>query len=222
MHILAISAHPDDETLGAAGTLLSHAAQGATLHWLIGTEAHEPQWSRETIARKAAEVERVAQAYPMKSVHKLRQPTTKLDRVELNVLIDGVRRVIEEVRPEIVYLVHAGDVHTDHHAMFTATMTVLKAFYMRKWGVRRVLSFETLSSTDAAPPQFHRAFIPTVYHDISAQLEKKIQVMDLFASEAQPDPFPRGPAAMRALARYRGATIGVDYAEAFMLIREVN
>ena len=45
--------------------------------------------------------------------------------------------------------------------------------------------------------------------------------MDLYASESQPDPMPRGPSAIRALARYRGATVGVEYAEAFMLLREV-
>jgi len=43
----------------------------------------------------------------------------------------------------------------------------------------------------------------------------------LYETEAQADPLPRGPSAIRALARYRGATIGVEFAEAFMLIRQL-
>jgi len=33
---------------------------------------------------------------------------------------------------------------------------------------------------------------------------------------------PRALDSLRALARVRGATIGVEYAEAFMLVREVS
>ena len=222
MKILALSVHPDDETLGCGGTLLRHAQAGDELHWLVATQAHPPQWPEELIARKAAEVARVAEAYGMASVHKLGLPTVKLDTVPQAELIHRIREVIDRVRPEIVYTVHDGDVHTDHHAVFQATMCVLKAFYMRKHGVRAVYSFETLSSTDAAPVQFHRAFLPTVFRDISPFIDRKIEIMDLFATEAQPDPFPRGPSALRALARFRGASIGVDYAEAFMLIRDVS
>jgi LmbE family N-acetylglucosaminyl deacetylase len=87
--------------------------------------------------------------------------------------------------------------------------------------VRRVLCYETLSSTEAAPSRPDRAFIADVFSDITPFLDRKIEMMGLYESEAQADPFPRGPSAIRALARYRGATIGVEYAEAFMLIREL-
>lgn len=112
--------------------------------------------------------------------------------------------------------------NSDHAIVFTATMSVLKTFYMRKWGVRRVLSYETLSSTEAAPPLSHKLFVPNVYRDITPYIEQKVEIMGLYESETHSDPWPRGPSAILALARYRGASIGVDYAEAFMLIREVD
>lgn len=222
MRILVISVHPDDETLGCGGTILRHNASGDDIFWLVATQAYGPQWPVEIIERKADEVRTVASMYGMKRVFKLGFPTVKLDTIAQAEIMDRVRDVIMEVKPELVYLVHDGDVHSDHHAVFQATMCVLKAFYMRKLGVRRILSYETLSSTEAASPHFSRAFIPTVYHDITAHVEKKIEIMGLFATETQPDPYPRGPSAIRALARYRGATIGVDYAEAFVLIRQVD
>ncbi len=221
MNVLAISAHPDDETLGCGGTLLRHHAQGDTIHWAVTTQAHAPKWPQEVIQRKAAEVAAVAKAYSMASTHKLGMPTIRLDTIPLEEVIAGLRTVIEQVRPEVVYLPHFGDVHTDHHVVFQATLSVLKAFYMRTLGVRRVLSYETLSSTEAAAPQAYRAFVPNVYFDITPQMDRKIEIMSLFATECQPDPMPRGPSAIRALGRYRGATVGVEYAEACVLVREV-
>jgi len=222
MKVLAISAHPDDETLGCGGTLLKHGAMRDALYWVTATQAHGPHWSEELVRRKGAEVNRVAEAYGMQNHFQLPFPTVRLDTVPQIDLIDRIREIIQEVKPEQVFLVHDGDVHTDHHAVFVAALSVLKSFYMRKWGVRRILCYETLSSTEAAPPQSFRQFVPNVFHDITSFLERKIEIMGLFETEAQQDPLPRGPSAIRALARYRGATVGVEYAEAFMLIREVD
>lgn len=220
MNVLAISAHPDDETLGCGGTLLRHHGEGHSLHWAIVTQAHSPQWSSELIERKAAEVEAVARCYSMQSVHRLRLPTTELDAIPFARVIDGLRTAIEQVHPDIVYLPHRGDVNTDHEVVFRAALSVLKAFYMRRFGVSRILSFETLSSTEAAAPAQSSAFVPNVYIDITPYCERKVEIMSVFESEAQADPMPRGPSAIRALARYHGATVNVEYAEAFMLVRE--
>jgi LmbE family N-acetylglucosaminyl deacetylase len=222
MNILIISCHPDDETLGCGGTILRHVAQRDKVHWAIATEATEPQWSRKVIDDKAAEVEQVAAAYGMASVTKLGFPATGLERLPLNSIINRTRQAVERVQPEIVYLVHEGDVHSDHGVVFTATMAVCKAFYMRSLGIRRILSYETLSSTEAAAPHHCRAFVPNVTIETTPFMERKVEIMELYRSEIQSEPFPRSPSAMRALARYRGAAIGVDYAEAFVLIRDVQ
>jgi N-acetylglucosamine malate deacetylase 1 len=220
MRILAVSAHPDDETLGCGGTLIKHRASGDSISWLIATVAHEPQWSAEVIRKKAAETDRVAAQYGIQQTYKLGLPTGRLDTVPQGDVMHHIGKAVEEARPEVVYLVHGGDIHTDHVALFNATMSVLKPFHMRRLGVRRVLSYEVLSSTEAAPPRPERAFIPQVFSDISATLEEKLKVLALYESEVQAENMPRHPSAVRALARYRGAAIGVEFAEAFMLIRE--
>lgn len=222
MRILVVAAHPDDETLGCGATLLKHAAAGDELHWLITTRTSEPGWPAATVAAKDAEVEAVAAAYGMRSHQQLDFPAAALETVPLGALMGEVREALERVRPEVVYVVHGGDVHTDHRITFDAVTGVAKPLYMGPLGVRRLLCFETLSSTDAAPPVRERAFLPTVLVDVSAHLERKVTVMALYATEAQPDPQPRGPEAIRAQARARGAAMGVRYAEAFMLVREVD
>jgi N-acetylglucosamine malate deacetylase 1 len=216
-----ICAHPDDETLGCGGTMLKHVASGDDLTWAIATQAHEPQWSRETIELKALEVDRVAEAYGVARHHRLGFPSSRLDITPRSELIAAIGDVVERERPETVYVVHPGDVHGDHADVFEATLAVLKAFRTTALGVRRVLAYETLSSTEAAPPSAERAFVPTVFSDVSDWLERKLEIMALYESESQLDPLPRGPEAIRALARFRGATVGLRYAEALRLVREL-
>ncbi len=221
MRVLAISVHPDDETMGCGGTLLKHRQSGDELFWLIVTQAWEPQWSAQTIARKAEEVEQVGRAYPFTRLYKLGFPTTRLDTLPQSELMDGIRNVVSEVRPDWVYTVNRSDIHSDHRVVFESAMSVLKPFAAGQ-AVSRLLCFECLSSTEAAPPLAERAFVPHVYVDITPFLERKIEILRFYQSEAHDDPLPRGPSAIRALARYRGATVGVEYAEAFMLIRELR
>ena len=220
VNVLAISAHPDDETLGCGGTLLQHRAAGDALHWIVVTEAPAPQWPPDVIRLKADEVHRVAEAYGMQSVAKLGFPAARLDQTPQAELIGNIHDAIAVVRPHTVYLVHRGDVHSDHRAVFDATMSVLKPFHLEGLGVRRVLSYETLSSTDAAPRGIG-PFEPNVFVDVTPQFERKLAIMAMYESEVHPDPMPRGPSSIRALARARGATVAVQYAEAFMLVREI-
>jgi LmbE family N-acetylglucosaminyl deacetylase len=220
MNVLAISAHPDDETLGCGGTLLKHRDRGDSIFWTIATVCHEPQWAADVIERKAVEVERVADAYKAR-LFKLGFLNAQLDKVPVGELMKPIETIVDEVKPEIVYLLHGGDIHTDHYSLFTASMSVLKPFYMKRRGVRRVLSYETLSSTDAAPAGAGRMFLPNVFSDISTYVDEKVAIMGMYETEIHAEPMPRSPSAIRALARFRGSTISTEYAEAFTLVREL-
>ena len=93
---------------------------------------------------------------------------------------------------------------------------------MRTLGVQRVfISYETLASTGAAAPLGFQAFVANLYVDITPYIAIKIDIT-LYRTELQPVPLPRGPAAIRALARFRGATVGVESAETFVLVCEVR
>jgi LmbE family N-acetylglucosaminyl deacetylase len=222
MRILVIAPHPDDETLGCGGSLLKHKANGDSLSWLVATRGHEPQWSAEVLEQKEREISAVAAFYGFDNTFRLDFPTIKLDRVPIEEIIAAIREAIAEAKPDWVYLNHFGDVHSDHRVLFEATMSVLKPFYSAQHGVKRVLSYEVFSSTDAAPVNPARAFVPQVFTDVTQFLEQKLEIMALYESELQASPLPRALDSLRALARVRGATIGVEYAESFMLVREVR
>ncbi len=81
--------------------------------------------------------------------------------------------------------------------------------------------YECISETEIAPPFPENIFLPNVYSDISDYIDKKLEIMTIYESEVQNPPMPRSLENIKALARFRGgASCGVDYAEAFMLVRE--
>lgn len=219
--VLAVAPHPDDETLGCGGTLLNHRERGDDLHWLIVTRAWEPKYPSGAVQQQAQQVHAVKAAYPFAGTEWLEFQTTRLDTVPMNDLIDRFREVISRIRPEVVYLPSPCDVHSDHRLVFDAAMAVMKPFYLRSLGIRRVLACEIPSETDAGPAAVRGGFTPQVFSDISGTLERKLAIMKLFKSEVQAEPLPRSLSAIRALARHRGATAGMEYAEAFMVVREV-
>lgn len=221
MKALAIAAHPDDETLGCGGTLLGHVASGDTVHWLLVTAAHGPIFSEAQIQQQAAQVAAVAREYPFASLDWLKFPATTLESLPLNELVTALREVLVRVRPEVVYMPHRSDVHSDHRVVYQAVQAVLKSFYQRSLGVRRMLACEVLSETDAAPATPENAFLPNVYVDVSRSFDRKLDLMKMYKTELQRYPLPREPSAITALARFRGASVGVKYAEAFMLVREL-
>ncbi len=73
-----------------------------------------------------------------------------------------------------------------------------------------------------APSTKEDSFIPNVFVDISEFFEKKIEIMKVFESEIAPHPFPRSERNLRALATLRGAISGCEYAESFMLLKDIQ
>ncbi len=221
MKILVISAHPDDETLGCGASLLKHQESGDEIHWLIVTSPHSPQWNNAVIEEKKVEVSSVKLAYNMTSLTRLDFPAAQLETVPLSNIIDGIRDCVNSIKPNQIYTVYGGDVHTDHQIVYRSTMSVLKPSCMQDFNVRKILAFETLSSTEANTPYLDTTFTPNIFNDITQFIEQKLQIMKLYKSELQEGSQPRSIDAIRALSHYRGVTIGVPYAEAFILCREL-
>jgi N-acetylglucosamine malate deacetylase 1 len=84
-----------------------------------------------------------------------------------------------------------------------------------------VLCYETLSETNWHAPLMAPSFVPNVFVDISAQLERKLDPMRLYGSQQREFPHERSLAAIGALAMFRGSTVHRPAAEAFMLVRQV-
>jgi len=216
-----ITPHPDDETLGCGGTILKHKADGDSIHWLIITGMTEKQGvSPQAIKQRQNEIESVAHMYGFESVQNLNFPTMRLDAISLADIINAISKVFLEIKPHTVYLPNRSDAHSDHRVVFHAAWSCCKTF--RFSFIRRVLMYEIPSETDLAPALPESAFFPNIFSDISQYFEKKIEIMRIYKGEMKEHPFPRSEQNIRSLAIVRGATANVEYAEAFMLLREVS
>lgn len=220
MRILTVAAHPDDETLGAGGTMAWHASRGDTVWACVLTDGvtsrHDQVSLQEECARRACDtlgVERLIL---------VGLPDQRLDTLSLLDVIGPIEQCIRELQPDVVLTHFGGDVNEDHRLVSRATMVAARP--VPGQSVRRVCAFEIASSTDWAPPVPGSVFAPNLYVDISETLETKLTAMkayaDTFHSEVRPFPHPRSMEALTAYAQRHGAASGLLAAEPFMLLRE--
>lgn len=214
--ILVIAPHPDDEVLGCGGTIQKYTARGFEVHLCVVTEAYEPEWSSEFIKERPAQIAKAAKILGIKKVHTLNFPTVKLDTIPQKDINDALARVVRQVKPEIVFIPHNGDINADHRIVHESSIVALRPVPGQE--ARCVLSYETLSETEWGTIPF----IPNVYEDVSGLIPKKIKAMEVYESELKAFPHPRSEEAIDALAKKRGSEAGFKAAEAFCLVRELR
>lgn len=214
--VLVIAVHPDDETLGCGGTLLKHKANGDEIHWLICTEVNIENNFYSVREKEIQEVEKI---YGFESVQKLKLKTMRIDQYTMSGLIEKISNAINNIQPSIIYLPFKSDIHSDHRKIFEASYSCTKSF--RYPFIQKIYMMETLSETEFAPSTKEDSFIPNVFVDITNFMDKKVEIMKIFKSEMSEHPFPRSERNIKALATLRGATSDCNYAEGFVLLKEI-
>jgi LmbE family N-acetylglucosaminyl deacetylase len=215
--VLVIAVHPDDETLGCGGTLLKHKANSDEIHWLICTDIDKNNSYYNT---RQKEIQKVSQMYDFNSVNNLELKTMQIDEYSMSELIAKISQVINKIKPNIIYLPFKGDVHSDHRKIFKASYSCTKSF--RYTFIKKIYMIEILSETEFAPSTKEDSFIPNVFVDISQFIDKKLEIIKIFKSEIEKHPFPRSIRNLKALGTLRGATCGCEYAESFVLLKEIK
>ena len=220
MNVLVFAPHADDEILGVGGSIAKHIAAGDDVYVCIATRPTPPVFSDELFERIRKETLAAHNFLKIKKTFFLEYPAVALESVPRTKLNGDILAVINEVKPDIVYMPHFGDMQKDHTLIAEAVMVAVRPKQAHK--IKKVLAYETLSETEWNVPHSSTAFIPNVYTDISDTLDAKLKAMSFFESQLADFPCPRSIKAIESLARLRGSTIFADAAESFMLIREVN
>jgi len=219
--VIVISAHPDDETLGAGGTLLKHISNGDELYWIIVTSVSiDNRFTKSRVESRDLEIKKVAKALGCKKVFQMGYPTMSLSTSSLQTLIPEISKIFTELEPEIIYTLNRSDAHSDHRILFDAVAACTKSF--RYPYIKQVLMYECISETEFAPSLPEKVFMPNYFVDITSFMEDKIKILQIFESEVGEHPFPRSIDNIKALAHFRGATVGVMYAEAFQLLKYID
>lgn len=222
--IIILSAHPDDEVLGCGGTIAKLADKGANIHVAfladgVFSRAGDREAQQEELRARHAAAHEACNILGVKSVSFGEFPDNRMDTVALLDITKALEELIAEYQPEMVFTHHAGDVNIDHRRIHEAAVTACRP--QRGHPVKTLLCFEVPSSTEWQLPGSAPVFAPNWFVDISGTLERKLAALDAYAAELRAWPHPRSRQAVEHLARWRGATVGVDAAEAFMLGRQL-
>ncbi|MEP7242292.1 MAG: PIG-L deacetylase family protein [Gammaproteobacteria bacterium] len=223
--IAVVAAHPDDEVLGCGATIARHVAAGDSVCVLIvaeGATSRGAQRSRNDsqaeLSELAASASKAHQILGSTSLEMLDFPDNRMDGVELLDVAKAVQDFLAKTRAQVVYTHFPHDLNVDHRVVSEAVQIACRP--VPGAHVRKVLMFEVPSSTEWRIAAL-ATFSPNHFVDVSAHLDKKIAALSAYASEMRPWPHARSLQAVQALAQWRGASVGVAAAEAFVLGREV-
>lgn len=192
--IVVFAPHPDDEAIGCGGSIAKHAKDGTEITAVFLTSGKE---GREAEAKKAAKILGISR--------------TEFLRFEDGFIsyspeaVAKVTKILEEDKPELVYVPHGLEGDLDHLNTFRTVCEVLKKFYHSTKPT--VLCYEIWT-----PIQ-----MPNYYEDITDIVEIKERAIAAHKSQNILFDFSRAALSLNA---YRGVTSGRGgYCEAFMILK---
>ena len=219
--VIVISPHPDDETIGCGGTLLKHISNGDQVSWVIVTDMKKmPNLNKNTLNQRNKEIIDVSKSYGFHKTFELGFPATLLDTLPKRDLISSLADVINEIKPEILYLPYENDVHTDHEQVFKAASAFTKSF--RFPFIKDIYVYHTLSETDFNLDPKKSSFKPNYFVDITEHFDEKLAIMRIYESELGNHPFPRSVEAIKSHATLMGSISNTSYAEGFVIIKQIR
>ena len=221
--ILIVAAHPDDELLGVAGSARKYILNGDEVYVLILGEGQTSRWSSREKATISAVEElhkdtlEAADIVGFKKVFFANLPDNRFDSVDMLDVVKTIEKYIDELRPEVVFTHHGGDLNVDHRVTHQAVLTATRP--IGDYSVREIYAFETVSSTEWSFGDKNNAFYPQKYIDITETFDTKCKAMVKYQTELCQFPHPRSIKMLDALSIYRGSVVGFNRAEAFEVIR---
>ena len=224
MNVLVFAPHADDEILGCGGTIARHVDEGDVVYVCVLTTAKPPVYkiSDELLLtqphNRLKQIEASNACLGITKTFFLRYPAAMLETVPRYELNKNISEVINEVKPEILYMPHHGDMQKDHKITSEAIMVAIRPISSHK--IRKVYAYETLSETEWNIANSKNVFLPDAFVNIEKYLTAKVEAMKCHKTQLRDFPHPRSVEAITALAHFRGSTMGCRAAEAFSLIRE--
>jgi LmbE family N-acetylglucosaminyl deacetylase len=162
MNILAIGAHPDDIEFGCGGALLLYAKKGHSVFMLVMTEGE---------FGGVGSIRRVEQLNASKILQA--EEVFFSDYLDTQIpvdktLISKIEKILDSVKPDIIFVHYPNDTHQDHRNLAAATLSATRY-------VRNVLFYEGPTTQN---------FTPNVYIDICSSIDSKILALSAHKSQA--------------------------------------
>ena len=199
MNILALGAHPDDIEYGCGGTFLKYARKGENIYFMVLTKGEFGGNSK----MREKEQEEAMKLLGAKKIFWGGYTDTELPNERI--IITHIDKIIEEVRPDEVYVNYVEDIHQDHRTLAECTLAATRY-------IKKVFFYEDYTSNN---------FEPDIFVDIEDVLEEKQKLIQVYASQVAKS-YPTKldmVESVRATANFRGFQGKVKYAEGFKAFR---
>ena len=217
--ILIVAAHPDDEMLGCGGKILK-LKNKCDIHVIFMTDGVSSRGKNISEKKKRrSSCINLFKKLDLNNPIFLNFPDNQMDKIPLLKIIKKVEAILNKIKPETVITHYSECLNIDHRLTYQAVMTACRP--LKESSVKKILSFEVLSSTEWAKFK-NKSFDPNYYIDISKNFKNKLNALKFYKKELRKYPHSRSLVAVEALAKYRGVSSGVKYAEAFYLNRFID
>jgi LmbE family N-acetylglucosaminyl deacetylase len=219
--IMVIAAHADDEALGCGGTMARLTAAGAQIHVVFmadGVFSRKSSTKNQQKKRKAA-AKAAQKILGSKNSHFLEMPDNQMDQVPMLLIVQSLEALIKKYQPKTIFTHFHGDLNVDHRITQQAVMTACRP--VPGCPVKKIYGFEVPSSTEWATPG-EAPFCPTFFVDIGSFLQIRLRALQAYSMEMRGKPHARSVHHVKALARHRGNSVGVEAAEAFVVYRHIE
>ena len=207
--IVIISPHLDDEVLGAGGTIAKLAAKGHEVNVIFGAyRKYKNKINKKLIKADTKKAKKAQLILGYKNSFFLNLEDESLHK-NFNLLIN-------KIKPDHLFCCFSQDNNQDHRTVYTVARIIFR------WtnGIRNVYLYETPSSTEVSPSFQSKEFVPNLFVDISKYIDIKIKGIKCYDNELKEFPSARSIEGIKTYAKFRGMACGLEYAEAFMIIRK--
>ena len=212
--ILVLAAHPDDESLGAAGTLAANAEKAEAIRvWIAtdgtGQEGVEPEDAEAYGARRRDEAVRAAEILGLAAPRFGGLPDGGL-AADPGALDAAIRAELEDFLPDLIFCPSPAELHPDHRALARSLFGLVAASRPADADHDR-FRFLRIAFYELSHP-----LLPNALVDIAAVADKKADALNAYASQQAVRDYA---GAMQGLNAYRRLTVpGRGPVEAFRLL----
>ena len=223
--VLTVAAHPDDEVLGCGGSMARHVTDGDEVFVIfmadgVGARSSIKRLNNNELKERKQAAFSACGILGVKNLHFLDFPDNRMDTLPLLDIIQPLERLIDEIKPDIVYTHHHCDLNIDHQITHRAVMTACRPLPTQC--VKTILAFEVVSSTEWAL-ESEKKFIPNYFITLSCEhAKKKLSAIQAYDKEMRAFPHVRSAENIENLMKVRGASAGVNLCESFEVIRLIN
>jgi len=223
--ILIIVAHPDDETLGCGGAIARHVRNNDKVFCISFTNGVSARFvdneNENEIKKRKASALKAQKILGFKWLEEycVDFPDNSLDTVSVLELAKIIEQAKKKIKPDIIYTHSNSDLNVDHRKISEATIVAFRPQPNETW--KEIRFFETPSSTEYSDGLNFDDFKPNLFVNIKSTLKKKIMALKAYSGELRNYPHPRSLKGIKILAQYRGVQNGLEYAEAFKVVKKI-